>query len=401
MSLNAKTSATTGAGQPDSVGNPSGTVRTIKEVTCQRSLEFDLVRFTWNVENFSFYRDSRGVLYDVLESPHFQTDDGQFDWVLRLIVHPRPDRPGDELCRDSVQIFLHLHEAPRETAHLKCQFVFVRHAGGPKEDHTYQISRFREFRRGETWGFRRFIQRSTLFEGKNGFILNERLTVKINLDIIRGTKDETVRMPRTLTHLQPGKEELAVCQSMRNLFQNRTHTDLNIMTGEDLKEVTKAHKAILSSRSPVFEAMLTHDLNEKRLSKIEMDDVPTDVLKVFLEMLYTGSCEEEDLEEHAASLLVLGEKYQVKDIKEKALDILRERMSHSNVADLLTLSDVHNAPELKDDVMDFIISQWDKVRETEAWKELRNTHPALVEGLFDRLHTPKRQKTSSNTSAPV
>ena len=59
----------------------------------------------------------------------FQTDDGQFDWVLRLIVHPRPDRPGDELCRDSVQIFLHLHTAPRETAHLKCQFVFVRHSG--------------------------------------------------------------------------------------------------------------------------------------------------------------------------------------------------------------------------------------------------------------------------------
>ena len=121
--------------------------------------------------------------------------------------------------------------------------------------------------------------------------------------------------------------------------------------------------------------------------------------EVFLEMIYTGSCEGGDLEEHAASLLVLGEKYQVIDIKEKALDILRQRMSHTNVADLLTLSDVHNAPELKDDVMDYIISQWDKVRETEAWKELRNTHPALVEQLFDRLHTPKRQKTTSGTSA--
>ena len=68
-----RTSGTATAGSvaalPGSAGNPSGIVRTIKEVTCQRSLEFDLVRFTWNVENFNFYRDSRGVLYDVLESP--------------------------------------------------------------------------------------------------------------------------------------------------------------------------------------------------------------------------------------------------------------------------------------------------------------------------------------------
>lgn len=116
----------------------------------------------------------------------FQTADGQYDWVLRLIIHPRPDRPGDELCRDSVQIFLHLHNAPRDTASLKCQFVFVRQLPTNKDDHTYQISRFREFRRGETWGFRRFIQRTTLFDQKNGFLQSaDRLTVKINLDIVK------------------------------------------------------------------------------------------------------------------------------------------------------------------------------------------------------------------------
>lgn len=48
---------------------PPGTIRTYKEITCQRTMEFDLVRFTWNVENFSWYRESRGVQYDVLESP--------------------------------------------------------------------------------------------------------------------------------------------------------------------------------------------------------------------------------------------------------------------------------------------------------------------------------------------
>jgi BTB/POZ domain len=202
----------------------------------------------------------------------FQTDDGHFDWVLRLIVHPRPDRPGDELCRDSVQIFLHLHNAPRDTAHLKCQFVFVRHSGSAKEDHTYQISRFREFRRGETWGFRRFIQRSTLFEAKNGFIQNDRLTVKINLDIIRGTKDEVQRTGRQ--SIIPKEEGLQA--SMLGLFQSRAHSDV-VLVAQDKSELP-AHKAILVSRSPVFSAMLSHDLAETQSSKIEINDVPKDVL---------------------------------------------------------------------------------------------------------------------------
>jgi hypothetical protein len=73
--MSADSAAAKAARVPGSSSTPAGTVRTCKEVTCQRSLEFDLVRFTWNVENFTFYRDSRGVTYDVLESPrkHFSS----------------------------------------------------------------------------------------------------------------------------------------------------------------------------------------------------------------------------------------------------------------------------------------------------------------------------------------
>ena len=65
-------------------------------------------------------------------------------------------------------------------------------------------------------------------------------------------------------------------QGLEQLFQKRDHTDL-IIIAEDDREV-KAHKAILAARSPVFAAMLEHDLEETRTNTIEMKDVPEDVL---------------------------------------------------------------------------------------------------------------------------
>ncbi|XP_055343045.1 speckle-type POZ protein B-like [Paramacrobiotus metropolitanus] len=372
-------------------GTPAGTVRTCKEITCQRTLDLDLVRFTWNIENFSWYKDSRGQAYDVLESPHFQTDDGQYDWVLRLIIHPRPDRPADELCRDSVQIFLHLHNAPRETAHLKCQFVFVRFLHATKEDQTYQISRFREFRRGETWGFRRFIQRNTLFDPKNGFLQSsDRLTVKINLDIIRAIRDEVAKPARNPL-LADGLQE-----GLQVLYKTMPHSDVTFVCSDGSH--VKAHKAILSARSPVFAAMLSHDLSEQRTNTIDLKDIPKDVLETFLSLVYTGVST--TLDEHAGSILVLAERYQLTDLKEKSVDALRKKMCAGNAADLLPLADLHNAPELKNEVMEFMVNNHEKIRDTEAFRDFFMTHPALMAQLYERKQESSKRFKMEPPSSP-
>jgi hypothetical protein len=119
--------------------------------------------------------------------------------------------------------------------------------------------------------------------------------------------------------------------------------------------------------------------------------------EAFLSLIYTNTSP--DLDEHAGSLLVLGEKYQIPDIKGKALEVLRKKMCPANVGDLLTLADLHNAPELKEDVIDYIIGHWDQVRETEAWKDLRTTNSFLVDQIIDRMQTPKKLKTTSGATS--
>ena len=118
--------------------------------------------------------------------------------------------------------------------------------------------------------------------------------------------------------------------------------------------------------------------------------------EAFLSLIYTNSAPAADLDEHAPSLVVLGEKYQIPDVKDKAVEVLRKSLTLNNAGDLLQLADLHNVLDLKEDVMDFIVrpDNWSKVRETDAWIELRNGNPLLVEQLLDRVQAPKKLKTS-------
>lgn len=64
----------------------------------------------------------------------------------------------------------------------------------------------------------------------------------------------------------------------------------------------KSHKIILASRSPVFAAMFTHEMKEKKHCRVEIVDMEKDVLKEMLTYMYTDKAS--DLEKMANGLLV-------------------------------------------------------------------------------------------------
>lgn len=136
-------------------------INSLAEVHCRRRSSIDTVRFVYEIENFSFFTDTRGPELDIVESPEFATSNGDYKWKLRLIIHPRPDRPSDETCKEFIQVFLNLSSSkrgPNGSVPVKVQLIMPRMREGT-EDQSYQITRSRDFRFGETWGFRRFIMR--------------------------------------------------------------------------------------------------------------------------------------------------------------------------------------------------------------------------------------------------
>jgi speckle-type POZ protein len=61
--------------------------------------------------------------------------------------------------------------------------------------------------------------------------------------------------------------ESCLSQDFSMLFENKTFLDVILsVSGRELH----AHKAILAARSPVFAAMFTHDMKEKRNNYMEI-----------------------------------------------------------------------------------------------------------------------------------
>ena len=63
------------------------------------------------------------------------------------------------------------------------------------------------------------------------------------------------------------------------------HFDVTLVAGE--KEF-RAHKLILSGRSPIFAKMFEHDMKEKSTNTVEIDDIEPEILEEMITYIYTG-----------------------------------------------------------------------------------------------------------------
>ena len=80
--------------------------------------------------------------------------------------------------------------------------------------------------------------------------------------------------------------ECKLSRHMGSLLDSDTFSDVTLCTrGREFK----AHKAILSARSPVFGAMFEHEMEESRKGRVEISDIDPDVFHEMLKFVYTGS----------------------------------------------------------------------------------------------------------------
>ncbi|XP_029679055.1 speckle-type POZ protein B-like [Formica exsecta] len=121
-------------------------------------------------------------------------------------------------------------------------------------------------------------------------------------------------------------------------------------------EHLQASKALLCSKSEVFEAMFNCDLTENRTNKIEITDIKYDILQQLLFFLQTG-CLSEDVREDteiACELLIAAEKYDIKDLKLICEQYLIANTTKENVVKHLKIAHLNNGTTLKKYALDLI-----------------------------------------------
>ena len=72
----------------------------------------------------------------------------------------------------------------------------------------------------------------------------------------------------------------------------------------------KCHQNILAGRSSVFDAMFSHDMEERRSSKVDIQDLDSDTVHDMIIYIYSGKVEK--IDDKAPGLLSAAEKYDLK-----------------------------------------------------------------------------------------
>ncbi|CAL1284119.1 unnamed protein product [Larinioides sclopetarius] len=168
-------------------------------------------------------------------------------------------------------------------------------------------------------------------------------------------------------------DNLGISQELWKLYAEHVLCDLEIKT-----ETTSffVHRIVLCARSPVYLAMLTNDMAEKRNECIKMEDISDDILEKFLFFLYTDIFE--DLEwEAAVGLYYAADKYNIERLKTMCCSFFMKNIDIDNVCELLFLADKHQDSNLKRRVEDFILENDEKIFISSAWKQFVYEHPLL------------------------
>lgn len=98
----------------------------------------------------------------------------------------------------------------------------------------------------------------------------------------------------------------------KKMLQEGVHADVTLKAGDG--GTAKAHRCILATRSPVFEAMFRSNMKERKTSVVELQDMKVEVVKLFLLVVYCGFDEFEDeaiLDEHWKEVFGACHKYEV------------------------------------------------------------------------------------------
>ncbi|XWS15140.1 hypothetical protein CRYUN_Cryun35bG0068600 [Craigia yunnanensis] len=137
---------------------------------------------------------------------------------------------------------------------------------------------------------------------------------------------------------------------LARMLDEGIHADVTINTADG---TLRAHKAVLSASSPVFESMFHHNLKEKASSTILIEDMSLDSCVVFLSYLY-GTINQEDFWKHRLALLGTANKYDIVDLKDACEEGLLEDINSQNVLERLQEAWLYQLNKLKKGCMVYL-----------------------------------------------
>lgn len=167
-------------------------------------------------------------------------------------------------------------------------------------------------------------------------------------------------------------------KKFKNFYLNELYCDFTVNVGDREFQV---HKFILAARSPVFAAMMEHDMEESKNGVLNVTDCDPDAFHVFLLNLY--SFETEALSaENAFNVYVIADKYGVDYLKADCIEYIENSLTIDTFCDVITLAVTYNELKLLATFKDYFTRNARKIIQTVKWDTLMEENTAIAKELL-------------------
>ena len=348
------------------------------EMQTETTTETHHVHKVWTIRNWSGIPQTEGyIVYD--EEFEFVNH----RWRLRLY-------PGGvtENVKGYISFYLDCRDATDEhPAYERHTFRVVNQLDRTKSWEQHSLP-YKEHKDPDGWGWGKFLSHQNLRDEKSGFRVNDTVIIELELYVYGDKKNTTVKaLKETVEHFESVVEVPAstLAEDLCELFNTSNFSDV-VFVVDGVR--FPAHKAILAIRSPMLYAMFGCGMRESSATEVVVDDIDKDVFQEILRFIYSGHVSLEMLETQPMQLLAAADKYDLYRLKCICENLLFERMTCEDCADVLVAADMHNASALKSRCLSFMTESAGRVREvmdSDAFKHLSDTRPQLLVAIMQAM----------------
>mmetsp|Transcript_23235 Transcript_23235/g.75132 ORF Transcript_23235/g.75132 Transcript_23235/m.75132 type:complete len:271 (+) Transcript_23235:246-1058(+) len=164
------------------------------------------------------------------------------------------------------------------------------------------------------------------------------------------------------------------------MFEEASLADVEVVCKVGAGCGFRAHRLILAARSPVFKAMFTTSMREKRLGKVEIDDVSPEAIKCMLDFVYKDECPNLS-EENILDVLKIANKYDMPRLRNISLEFMAQNSRSDNSVEFLAACDRYNLTEFKHMLLSALVDNPAALHECLHGQSL-DAHPDLMKQLL-------------------
>ncbi|XP_051120056.1 BTB/POZ and MATH domain-containing protein 3-like [Andrographis paniculata] len=246
--------------------------------------------------------------------------------------------------------------------------------------------------RGSMWGYKRFFRRTSL--ETSDYLKDDCLSMNCTVGVVQ----TRVEKPKPFGIAIP-PSDMGLC--FKHLLDGELGCDISFKVGE---ESFKAHKLVLAARSPVFRAQFFGVTELAECENVDIEDIEPPIFKALLQFMYSDEPPNfHDIFSSTSSsslvmmprLLAAANRFDLNRFKQFCEAKLCEELSAETLATTLSIAEEHRCPHLKAVCLKFAAENLTAVMQSEGFKELEQSWPALMSELLETVASVDEEKPSA------